>query len=86
MEHVKAIQCDEARESALILAEIALMISLTASSVNLSNLSAKGLRLLANAEQNPEVPTSTILGEDELRKRNFIYEQLGDPNVVIVGE
>ncbi|KAH6914612.1 hypothetical protein BKA70DRAFT_1180120 [Coprinopsis sp. MPI-PUGE-AT-0042] len=85
LDHVKAIQFDETRVPALTLAEISLMISLTASAVNLSNLAAKGLRLLAQVEQNPGAPISSILGEDELRKRNFIYEQLGDPNVVVVG-
>ncbi|EFI27794.1 hypothetical protein CC1G_14717 [Coprinopsis cinerea okayama7 len=85
MEHVRAIQLDERRTPALTLAEIALMVSLTASDVNISHLAAKSLRLLAQVEQRPNAPSSPILGEEEFSKRNFVYEQIGDPRVMVVG-
>ncbi|TFK24729.1 hypothetical protein FA15DRAFT_406917 [Coprinopsis marcescibilis] len=85
MDHVKEIQLDDRRIPALTIAEIALMVALTSSGVEISHLAAKGLRHLSQVERNPEAPLSRLIGEDEFRKRNFIYEQLGDPRVIVVG-
>lgn len=85
LDHVKRIQLDESRVPALTLAEIAFMVTLPSANVDISHLAAKGLRLIALVERQPDVPVSDLLGEDELSKRNFIYEQLGDPRVVLVG-
>jgi hypothetical protein len=53
---------------------------------DVSQLAAQGLRLIAQAERHPDAPVNMGLTEEERSKRNPIYEQLGDPSVVIVGE
>lgn len=85
VEHVRQIQLDESRVPALTLAEIGFMVTLPTGNVDISHLAAKGLRLIALVERQPDVPVTDLLGEEELSKRNFIYEQLGDPRVVLVG-
>jgi len=66
--------------------EIAFLVSLTSVSSDVSQLAAQGLRLIAQAERHPGAPVNHGLTEEERSKRNPIYEQLGDPRVVIVGE
>ena len=51
-----------------------------------SQLAAQGLRLIAQAERHPDAPINMGLTEEERSKRNPIYEQLGDPSVVVVGK
>lgn len=51
-----------------------------------SQLAAQGLRLIAQAERHPDAPVNMGLTDEERSKRNPIYEQLGDPSVVVVGE
>lgn len=51
-----------------------------------SQLAAQGLRLIAQAERHPDAPVNMGLTEEERSKRNPIYEQLGDPSVVVVGK
>lgn len=51
-----------------------------------SQLAAQGLRLIAQAERHPDAPVNMGLTEEERSKRNPIYEQLGDPSVIIVGK
>jgi hypothetical protein len=43
------------------------------------------LRSIALADRQPGAPENPSFSEDELSKRNPIYEQLGDPNVTIIG-
>jgi hypothetical protein len=38
------------------------------------------------AERQHDAPENTIHTEEELSKRNPIYEQLGDPNVTVIGK
>ncbi|KAJ2930404.1 hypothetical protein H1R20_g6694, partial [Candolleomyces eurysporus] len=85
MEHVKTIQRDPYRIPAVILGEIALMAALPSANVDMSHLAAKGLRLISLMDSLPNAPISVLLSEEETSKRNFIYEQLGDPNVVLIG-
>lgn len=85
MEHVKQIQLDPGRLPAFALAEIAFLVSLTSADSNVSHLAAKGLRLLSHAERQPGAPLNTSIHEEDRLKRNPIYEQLGDPNVMVVG-
>ncbi|KAG5648701.1 hypothetical protein DXG03_000048 [Asterophora parasitica] len=82
---IKSIQTDPARVSAFALAEIALLVALTSADSNVSQLAAKGLRFLANAERQPGAPVNQTVSDEDRSKRNPIYEQLGDPKVMVVG-
>jgi len=66
--------------------EIALLVALTSADSGISELATKGLRLLSHADRQPDAPVNENVSEEERSKRNFIYEQLGDPKVVVVGE
>lgn len=82
---MKEIQNNEGRLSAFALAEIAFLISLTSADSEVSFLAAKGLRLLAHSESQLGAPTNPIVGGEDRAKRHLVYEQLGDPRVMIVG-
>ncbi|KAF5334397.1 hypothetical protein D9611_013526 [Ephemerocybe angulata] len=84
-EHIKRIQRDPARIPGVTLLEIALLATLPAANTEMSLLATKGLRLISLVDRQPDAPVSTLLGEEETSKRNFIYQQLGDPRVVTVG-
>ena len=60
-------------------------MALTSADANVTLTAAHCLRLLAQAETAPGAPTSDALSEDERVKRYPIYEQLGDPKVLVVG-
>jgi hypothetical protein len=79
----KAVQNDEVRSPALVLAEIALLVALSSEDSAISNVAAKGLRCIAFLEGLPGGPP--VVDDDLLSKRHLVYEQLGDPRVVIVG-
>lgn len=68
-----------------ILAEIGFLVSLTSADSHVSHLAAKGLRLLSHAERQPDAPVNKAVTDEVRSKRNPIYEQLGDPKVMIVG-
>jgi neurofibromin 1 len=85
MEHVKDIQCDPGRLPAFALAEIAFLVSLTSADSNVSRLAAKGLRLLSHAERQAGAPVNPGISDEDRLKRHRIYDQLGDPNVMVVG-
>lgn len=70
---------------AFALAEIGFLVYLTSVDSHVSHLAAKGLRLLSHAERQPDAPINNILTDEDRSKRNPIYEQLGDPRVMIVG-
>jgi len=76
---------DPRRVPALILAEIAFLLSLPSADTTISTMAAKGLRSLAHAERQPNVPISTIMSDEDRSKRDPVYEQLGDPRVTVVG-
>ncbi|KAF8076811.1 hypothetical protein FPV67DRAFT_1605221 [Lyophyllum atratum] len=82
---IKGIQTDPARVSAFALAEIAFLVALTSADIKVSNLAAKGLRFLANAERQPGAPVNHTVSDEDRSKRNPIYEQLGDPKIMLVG-
>ncbi|KAI6003613.1 hypothetical protein EDD15DRAFT_2567619 [Pisolithus albus] len=79
------VQFSTQRLPAFALTEIAFLVSLTSANSEVSQLAAQGLRSIAQAERHPKAPINTGLTEEERSKRNPIYEQLGDPGVVIVG-
>ncbi|KAJ6540091.1 hypothetical protein B0H10DRAFT_2170598 [Mycena sp. CBHHK59/15] len=82
---VRECQNDDGRTPAFVLVEIALLVTLTSEDTNVSYLAAKGLRHLAYLESVPGAPPAPVV-DDELRsKRHLVYEQLGDPRVLIVG-
>ncbi|TFK43927.1 hypothetical protein BDQ12DRAFT_702865 [Crucibulum laeve] len=85
MEHVKRMQYDSDRIPAFAMIEIAFLVSLTSADSNVSQLAARGLRFLAHAERHPDAPVNTYVTDEEKSKRNPIYEQLGDPRIVVVG-
>lgn len=82
----KAVRLAPARVPALALAEIAFLISLTSADTGVAQLAARCLRLMTLAERQHGEPENTIHTDEELSKRNPIYEQLGDPNVAIIGK
>lgn len=83
--HAHGMQFDKDRVPAFAMCEIAFLVSLTSVSSDVSQLAAQGLRLIAQAERQPGAPVNHGLTEEERSKRNPIYEQLGDPSVIIVG-
>ncbi|KAJ7055100.1 hypothetical protein C8F01DRAFT_470816 [Mycena amicta] len=84
-EHSRAIRNHEARAPALVLVEISLLVTLTTESTPIAQVAAKGLRTLAKLEARPDAPPPPALDEDLISKRHLVYEQLGDPRVVVVG-
>ncbi|KAJ7458402.1 hypothetical protein B0H11DRAFT_187286 [Mycena galericulata] len=84
-EHVHAIRNDPARMPAFVLVEIALLVTLTSEDSAVSHLAAKGLRYLAYLETLPGAPPAPVVDDEQLSKRHLVYEQLGDPRIVIVG-
>ncbi|KAJ7724736.1 hypothetical protein DFH07DRAFT_1066990 [Mycena maculata] len=84
-EHARAVQTDEGRAPAFVLVEIALLVTLTSEDNGVAQLAARGLRYLAYLETLPGVPPAPVEDDEQLSKRHLVYEQLGDPRVVIVG-
>jgi len=85
MQVPKEIVLSAARVPAFALAEISFLISLPSADTTVSQTAAQGLRLIAHAERQPSAPLRPNINDEELSKRNPIYEQLGDPNVTIIG-
>ncbi|KAF8165773.1 hypothetical protein B0H34DRAFT_794124 [Crassisporium funariophilum] len=85
VEHVKAVQCDPRRVPAFVLSEISFLVALTSADNSISQLAAKGLRMLSHAERQPNAPVNHTITDEDRSKRNPIYEQLGDPRVTVVG-
>lgn len=71
---------------AFALAEIAFLVSLTSADKGVSQLAAQGLRHIAKAEQQPGSPNNPGVTMEERSRRHSIYEQIGDPNVIVVGK
>ncbi|KAF7329572.1 Ras-GAP domain-containing protein [Mycena kentingensis (nom. inval.)] len=84
-EHCKAVINDPVRAPAFVLAEIALLVSLTSDTTTVAQLAATCLRTLAKLEARPDAPPPPVLDDDLVSKRHLVYESLGDPRVVIVG-
>ena len=73
------------RLPAIVIAEIAFLVTLTSTDTVVSSLAAKGLREIAIAECLPN-PRRPYEESDEASKRYPLYEQLGDPSVLVVGK
>ncbi|OCH94514.1 hypothetical protein OBBRIDRAFT_722708 [Obba rivulosa] len=84
-DHLQAIQLNSDRVPAFALAEIAFLVALTSADSTVSLTAAHCLRLIAQAERMPDAPISSTLSEEERVKRYPVYEQLGDPKVMVVG-
>ncbi|KAF8207849.1 hypothetical protein K438DRAFT_2013261 [Mycena galopus ATCC 62051] len=84
-DHLKAIQTDENLTSSLALVELALLITLASEANNVSQLAARGLRYVAYLESLPGALAPPVVDDDLASKRHLVYEQLGDPRVVVVG-
>jgi neurofibromin 1 len=83
--HVQEIQLAPTRLHAFALAEIAFVVSLTSADSGVSQSASKGLRVLAETDRQPGAPLLPSGDQDDRKSRNVVYEQLGDPNVMIVG-
>ena len=68
----------------VITAEVAFLVALTSADTVVSMIAAKGLREIAIAECLPN-PQRPFEESDEAAKRYPLYEQLGDPSVLVVG-
>ena len=69
----------------MILAEIALLVSLPSSDSIVSHTAAKGLRLIAHIESQTDAPSNPTITEEDKSKRYPVYDRMGDPKVLIVG-
>lgn len=83
--HMKQIQLTTGRLPSFAIAEIAFLVSLTSADANVTLTAAHCLRLLAQAETSPDVPVTKSMSEEERVKRYPIYEQLGDPRIMVIG-
>lgn len=81
---MRDVQNDPKRIPAFALAEMAFLVALTSADNDISQLAAKGLRLLSYAERQPGAPVNTTMTGEDRSKRNLIYEQLGDPRITVV--
>lgn len=82
---MKSIQVDPARTPAFVVMEISFLVALASSDNNISQLAAKGLRLISYAERQPDAPPNPTITDEDRAQRNPIYEQLGDPRVTVIG-
>ncbi|KAI0737738.1 hypothetical protein C8Q80DRAFT_1276173 [Daedaleopsis nitida] len=81
----EALRLAPMRVAAFALAEIAFLVSLSSVDGVVSLTACNCLRLLAQAERQPDAPQATGANEEEVLKRHPIYEQLGDPKVSMIG-
>ena len=65
--------------------EISFLVALTSSDNTISQSAAKGLRLITQAEEQPDAPQNPTITDEDRAQRNPIYEQLGDPRVTVIG-
>ncbi|KAG6811909.1 hypothetical protein H0H92_005307 [Tricholoma furcatifolium] len=82
---IREVQIHSDRLAAFTLAEMAFFVSLTSADSNVSALAGKGLRLLARAEHQPGAPIAPIWSDEARSARNLMYEQLGDPTIMVIG-
>ena len=82
---MKALQGDPGRIPAFVVMEISFLVALTSSDNTISQLAAKGLRLISHAEHQPDAPPNPTITDEDRAQRNPIYEQLGDPRVTVIG-
>lgn len=65
--------------------EMACLISLTSLSINVSLTAAHCLRFIGEVERFPGVPLGDQISEEERAKRHPIYDQIGDPKILVHG-
>ncbi len=81
----QTLRIEKTRVSSFALAEIAFLVSLCSFDSVVSYTACQCLRLLAQAERQPDASEASDINEDEVLKRHPIYEQLGDPKVSMIG-
>ena len=81
----KSLRVAKTRLSSFALAEIAFLVCLCSSDGVVSLTACNCLRLLAQAERQPNAPQAPETNEEEVLKRHPVYEQLGDPKVSMIG-
>lgn len=84
LEHVREIQEDPDRLPAFAIMEVALGITLVSPDTSVSHLAGQVLRAIVHTERKISLG-ETQLVNDLWPKRHALYENLGDPNIVIVG-
>ncbi|KAJ4479043.1 hypothetical protein J3R30DRAFT_2708420 [Lentinula aciculospora] len=82
---LKSILNDPTRVPPMILAEIALLVSLPSADGIVSHTAAKGLRLIAHIESQSDAPSNPTITEEDKSKRYPVYDRIGDPKVLVVG-
>ncbi|KAJ3936091.1 MAG: hypothetical protein NXY57DRAFT_886591 [Lentinula lateritia] len=82
---LKSFLNDPNRVPPMILAEIALLVSLPSADGNVSHTAAKGLRLIAHIESQADAPSNPTITEEDKSKRYPVYDRMGDPKVLVVG-
>ena len=82
---MKSVQVDPARTPAFVVMEISFLVALASSDNNISQLAAKGLRLICHAERQLDAPPNPTITDEDRAQRNPIYEQLGDPRITVIG-
>ncbi|KAF9527976.1 hypothetical protein CPB83DRAFT_363170 [Crepidotus variabilis] len=85
LEAVKLIQIDSGRLPAFLLSEVSFLVALSSSRNDISQLAARGLRMISLAERMADAPVAHYISDDDRSKRNLIYEQLGDPRITVSG-
>jgi len=73
------------RAAALAVVDVALNVSLTSPQLPICSLAAKGLRLLACAEKDPDAPPPSHCTAEQARLRWQLMETIGDPKIIILG-
>jgi len=73
------------RVPSFAISEIALLVSLMSADKSLAHLAAQCLRLMAHAERQPDAPVNLGMSLEERTRRHPVYERMGDPNVIVIG-
>ncbi|TFY83118.1 hypothetical protein EWM64_g893 [Hericium alpestre] len=80
---LKYVQTSPDRIPALAILELASLVSLTAADTGLSRISAHNLRVIALAERHPDAPVNDMFNEEDLLRRQNVYQVIGDPKIVL---
>lgn len=62
------------------------MVTLTSAERTTSATAAQCLRLIAGAERQKGNAPAHLISEEEKARRYPVYEQLGDPKAMVLGE
>ena len=65
--------------------EISFLVALTSADNYISQMAAKGLRLIVQTEYL-DAPSNPTISDEDRAQRHAIYEELGDPRVAMVGK